>query len=242
LGAFGRILIIASFYLGGRDAHIWVYELSGTIAPRQLTVGGSNRFPVWSSDGEWIAYQSDRDGDRGIFRQRADGSGIAERLTTPEAGVDHVPDSWSQDGQNLSFTAFKGTDASVWIYSLKDKKPTLFAQAPSRLVARAVFSPDGQWLAYQSNEVGKTQVWVQPFPATRERYPVVDGGQPFWSQDGKELFYRPSSDVISAIRITTRPSFAFSNPMPLNRSAPCPVRYERGRSACAFCSFRHFDR
>jgi Tol biopolymer transport system component len=131
--------------------------------------------------------------------------------------VDHIPDSWSHDGQNLSFTALKGNDASVWIYSLKDKKPTLFAQAPSKLVARPAFSPDDRWLAYQSNEVGRNQVWVQPFPATGARYPVVDGSLPSWSADGKELFYRGGSGLTAAIRITTRPNFAFSDPTPLPR-------------------------
>jgi len=63
----------------GKDANIWVYELGGTIAPRQLTVGGANRYPVWSADGERVAFQSNREGDFGVFWQRADGAGTAER-------------------------------------------------------------------------------------------------------------------------------------------------------------------
>jgi eukaryotic-like serine/threonine-protein kinase len=202
----------------GKDAHIWIYEVSGAIAPRQLTVSGANRFPVWSADGEWIAYQSDREGDLGMFRQRADGTGTAQRLTKPEQGVAHIPDSWSHDGQNLSFTAVKSaTEAAVWIYSLNDKKATVFAQAESKNIARSAFSPDSRWLTYQSNEMGRNQIWVQPFPATGAKYPIVDGGQPFWSFDGKELFYNAGPGLTAAVNITTRPNFAFSEAMPVPR-------------------------
>jgi len=213
----------------GKEANIWIYELGGTIAPRQLTVGGANRYPVWSADGERVAFQSDREGDLGIFWQRADGAGTAERLTKPEQGVAHIPDSWSADGQSFSFTAVKGSEAAVWIFSLKDKKATVFAQAPSKFIARSAFSPDGRWLAYQSTETGNYRVWVQPFPSTGARYPIVEGGQPFWSPDGKELFYNAGPGVNAAVNITTRPNFAFSDSMPVPRGLTnrSPIGYPR---------------
>src|SRR6058998_577220 len=114
---------------------------------RRLTFGGANRFPIWSADGERVAFQSDRVGDLGIFWQRADGAGTAERLTKPEQGVAHVPDSWSPDGNNLSFTAVKGNEAAVWIFSIKEKKAAVFAQAASTFLSWSAFSPDGAWLA-----------------------------------------------------------------------------------------------
>src|SRR6266850_209217 len=194
-----------------KEANVWIYDIGGATAARQLTVRGSNRYPVWSADGERVAFQSDREGDLGIFWQRADGAGAAERLTKPEPGVAHIPDSWSPDGQNVSFTAIKGSEGALWIYSLKDKKATVFAQAPAALVGRSVFSPDGRWLAYQSNErKANSQVWVQPFPnTTGARYPLFEGGHPFWSADGKELFYNSGIFETSVVSITTRPSFAF---------------------------------
>jgi Tol biopolymer transport system component len=89
-----------------RDAYIAVYDISSAAALRRLTFEGKNQFPVWSGDNQWIAFQSDRDGDLGIFMQRADGSsGKAERLTKPEPGVAHVPESWSPDGRTLLFSA-----------------------------------------------------------------------------------------------------------------------------------------
>jgi len=112
---------------------------------------------------------------------------------------------------------------------LKDKKATLFAQAASRFVARAAFSPDNRWLAYQSNETGNSRIWVQPFPSTGAKYPVVDGGQPFWSPDGKELFYNAGPGLISVVNIATRPNFAFSDstPMPRGLVSRAPTPYPR---------------
>ena len=93
----------------GKQASVLIYPLNGTSAIQRLTLEGNSRFPVWSPDGRWIAFQSARDGDLGIFRQRADGTGVAERLTTAAAGEAHVPESWSPAGL-LSFTIGKRED------------------------------------------------------------------------------------------------------------------------------------
>jgi hypothetical protein len=105
--------------------------LSEASASRLVTVGGANRYPIWSADSQWVSFQSDREGELGIWWQRADGSGAAERLTKPDKGVAQIPDSWSPVDQKFSFTAIKGMESSVWIFSLQDKKATLFAQMPS---------------------------------------------------------------------------------------------------------------
>jgi serine/threonine-protein kinase len=197
-----------------KDTSVWIVDLSGAIAPRQLTLGGANRYPVWSADGERVLFQSDREGDLGIFWQKADGSGIAERLTKPEQGVANIPDSASPDKKWLSYTAVKGTEFALWILSLQDKKATVFAEKAGAQIGRSAFSPDGQWLAYQSTETGVNRIFVQAFPAGT-RYAVTTGGQPFWSPDGRELIYHPSvlgSTNIDFIGIATRPTFSFGEP------------------------------
>ncbi len=195
-----------------KDTNVWIVDLSGATAPRQLTLGGANRYPVWSANGERVAFQSDREGDFGIFWQKADGTGTAERLMDkPEQGITHIPDSWSRDGKRFSYTAVKGSGSAVWIYSIEDKKATVFAEKAGAFIGRSAFSPDGEWLAYQSTETGTGQVFVQPFPATGARYPVVAGGQPFWSRDGRQLFYNPAAGQIAVVGITTRP-FALGEP------------------------------
>jgi serine/threonine-protein kinase len=198
----------------GKDSNIWTYELAGTTAMRQLTFGSANRYPIWSADGQSIAFQSDREGDLGIFRLRADVSGTAERLTKPDKGVAHTPDSWSPDNQ-LSYTAVNGAEAELRIFSIQDKKDTSFDRVPSKFVGRSVFSPEGRWLAYLSNETGRGQIFVQSFPGTGTKWPIVPGGYPLWSRDGTDLFYDTGPVQKFVLTIKTRPTISFGNPMPL---------------------------
>jgi serine/threonine-protein kinase len=209
----------------GKEASIWIYELSGTAAPRRLTLPGTgaNRYPIWSSDGERIAFQSDREGGLGIFWQRADGNGAAERLTKPEKGVSHIPDSWSPDGQRFSFTVVKDNTSSVWIYSLRDQKATPFAEVPGSSVGRSVFSPDGRWLAYQVSDSRQlTRNFVQTYPPTATKYQLPqdqDDHHPLWSPDGKELFYSAGPGLFGSVSVRTQPSVSFGTPVRAPRVA-----------------------
>ena len=202
----------------GKEAIVWIYDLSGAASMRRLTFGGSNRYPIWSPDSQRVAFQSDREGDAGIFWQRADGTGTVERLTNAEKETQQIPDSWSPDGRQLSFTAVKPPGvAAVWILSLQDKKTTPFAEAAGTFLGRSVFSPDGKWLAYQSNETKRSEIFVQPFPATGAKYQITrdtDSHHPRWSPDGKELFYIPGPLQFLKVSISTQPAFSVGNPVP----------------------------
>ena len=193
---------------------------------RRLTFGGNNRLPIWSADGQRIAFQSDRDGDRAIFWQAADVSGAAERLTKPDAGTSHVPESWSPGGERFLFSVTKGTDVSLWTFSLRDRKATPFGDVHSSTPTGAVFSPDGRWVAYASTVEGRTTtIFVQPFPATGAKYQVPMSGagnqhQPLWSRDGKELFYNPRPGGFEVVSVTTSPTFVFGNPVAIRRPFP----------------------
>ena len=203
----------------GTVSDIWVYELAGTSAMRRLTFGAHNRFPVWSSDATRIAFQSDRDGDEGIFAQLADGSGSAERLTTPAPGASHAPESWSPDGARLLFSETRGSDRALWWVAWPDRKVGAFGGVRSSEPTNAVFSPDGRWVAYTTTEGGGRRIYVQPFPDTGAKYelPLSAGNiYPLWSADGKELLSfgatgTDPSNVVSVVSVTTRPGFALSN-------------------------------
>ncbi len=207
----------------GKEAVVWSYDLAGTSSMRRLTFGGKNRFPIWSADGQRIAFQSDREGDLGIFWQRADGAGTAERLTKAEQGTAHVPESWSPKGDRFLFGVVKGSNFSLWTFSLQDKKAEGFGDVRSTNPINAVFSPDSRWVAYYSNETGSHAIYVQPFPATGAKYqlPKADARQldhhPVWSGDGKQLFYIPALGALAAVSVTTQPSFAFGNPVAVPR-------------------------
>ena len=125
----------------GTEAVIWTYRLSGATGLQRLTFGGHNRFPVWSADGRRVAFQSDREGDRGIFWQRADGTGTAERLTTPEPDESHEPEAWSPTRDILLFSITKHPDVALWTWSLKDRKAAPFADVHSATRIGGVFRP-----------------------------------------------------------------------------------------------------
>jgi serine/threonine-protein kinase len=200
-----------------KEAIIWIYDLSGTRAMQHLTSGGNNRFPIWTSDSKRVAFQSDRDGDLAIFWQPADG-GVAEPLTRPAPGESHTPESWSPKGDLFLFTITKGSDVSLWTFSLQDRKATPFGAVHSSNPTNAAFSPDGKWVAYASTERGIGTIYVQPFPATGIKYQLFAKGSdsphhPRWSPDGKELFYdaNPKLTGFEAVSVTTQPTFAFGN-------------------------------
>jgi serine/threonine-protein kinase len=204
----------------GKEATVWVYDLSQTHAPLKLTFGGRNRLPIWSHDGKYVAFQSDRDGDGGLFRQLADGTGPVERLTKPDPGTTHVPNAWSSDGRTLLLDVVKDSAFSLSTWSSSDKKVVAFAGVPpSSRATTAVFSPDGRWVAYtiRPGESGRNAVYVQPFPPTGSKYQISrddDGHHPLWSPDGKQLLYNPGSGPVS-VSVTTQPSFSFGIPEPV---------------------------
>ena len=190
---------------------------------RRLTFGGRNRFPIWSSDGQRVVFQSDRDGDLGIFWQRADSGGTAERLTRADKDTAHLSESWSPKGDGFLFRVTKGATSTVAFYSLKDQKATPFGDVQSMTPTNAVFSPDGRWVAYEASAIDPSArvVYVQPFPATGVKYqlPQAEQGEhrhPLWSPDGPELFYMLGGTIRFRVSsVTTHPAFAFGNAAPV---------------------------
>lgn len=198
------------------EAIISVYDLSGGPG-RRLTYGGKNRYPVWSADGQRIAFQSDREGDLAIFWQRADGTDTATRLTKPESGVAHLPESWSRDGARLSFSAIAPAGVSLWTLSVADKTASRFSDVRSTSPFNSEFSPDGKWMAYTLRSSSDASVFVEPFPATGAKYQIASdvSHHPLWSRDGKELSYRLFGEQQMIVSVRTEPSFTFSNPVRL---------------------------
>ena len=161
----GKRLAVASD--DDKEATIWIYDLSGTRAMQHLTSAGNNRFPIWTSDSQRVAFQSDRDGDLAIFWQPADG-GAAERLTRPAPGESHAPESWSPKGDTFLFSITKGADVSLWAFSLHDRKATPFGDVHSSNPTNAAFSPDGNWVAYASTRAGHGDNLRPAIPSHRE--------------------------------------------------------------------------
>ena len=217
---------------------IWVYDLEGDTAIRQLTLENNNVRPLWTPDGDYITFASDRDGSFSIYRQRADGGGVTERLTTAEAGTVHWPEAWSPDGSTLVFRVEEPTGGRIngvgdprdlWTLTLGNaEQPRVLAAAPQPTGEMgASFSPDGQWVAYTSGTVSSFDfdVYVEPFPATGEKYRISQeqGVMPLWSRAGNELFYRPvataggdAQQTLKSVSVSTGPPFRWGSEQPVS--------------------------
>ena len=214
----------------GREAYISIYDLSTASPLRRLTFGGHNRFPVWSGDSQFIAFQSDQEGDPAIFMQREDGTSPAKRLTTPQAGVSHVPESWSRNSRTMLFSAKKDNTFSLWILTLASGEITSFGNVQSLEPIGATFSPDDQWVAYTisdaqlPNRGSPTRgVYLQPFPPTGVFYQVpreFRDFHPAWGSTAGELFYIPSATRrLSVVKVQTKPTLTFGKAVSLPTSA-----------------------
>jgi len=203
---------------------IWIYDLTGAVSPRRLTFGGNNQYPVWTRDGQRIVFFSNRGGDSGLFWQRADGNGPAEKLVKTEPGRSLVPYSWSPDGGLTYGVDPASRRATIWAVSPgSGQPPKMLIDIPGGSATNSSFSPDGHWIAYGStDERGQAQVYVQPFPVTRTRYQISSSGDnhyPLWSPKGGQLFFIDSQQdgtgQIVSVDIKTEPHFTMGKTMPL---------------------------
>jgi serine/threonine-protein kinase len=187
----------------GRD--IWIYDAERGTRMR-LTVGGENANPVWTPDGERITFASARSGGSpNLYWKTADGSGEAQVLLTREKAI--APSSWSPDGKTLAFFEVNSANArDIWTLS-EEGDATPFVTTSFNEIT-PMFSPDGQLLAYVSNESGNHEVYVQPYPGPGGKWPISkDGGtEPRWSHDGRELFYRQGQQMM-VVAVETEPTF-----------------------------------
>ena len=192
---------------------IWFHDVGlGTMA--RLTLGNSEQeTPVWSPDGRFVAFVSaevSASSARTFYRKAADGSGEREKLWDGR-GHGHVAD-WTPGGRQL-VVELRG---DVYLLNLEGE-PSLtplldgpFVEKSSRL------SPDGRWIAYASDETGREEVYVQPFPDGGSKHMVSrDGGlQPIWSPDGATLFFRGETHVME-VSVALAPEFQSTRPVSL---------------------------
>ena len=186
------------------DAGVWVAELSNLAAPTRVATG---RFPMWSPDGSRLLFA----GANGfqLYWQAADGSGAAELL----AETARAPESWSTAARLVSYITLTGAaDYDVWTFSPDDRSHRALLAVPTSAQMGSRFSPDGKWLAYQSNESGRYEIYVEPFPSTGARTQVSDAGgeRPVWTPDGREIVYdRDSVLYVAALgtagQVASRP-------------------------------------
>lgn len=205
-----------------RGFDLWVHNSETGIEARLTSEPGRDMMPAWSPDSRPIAYTSERADGLHVFLVSADGAGTAEQLTSA-ADDDYVSD-WSQNGKRILFVRDSpATGNDLWYLERnQENKPWeshLFLQTPHR-ERFAVFSPNGRFVAYQSDESGVEELYVRPFPQGEERWPVSNGGasNPKWSPDGRTLYCRAGdwssrTPVVMATSVSTEEEFRIGRPV-----------------------------
>jgi len=185
----------------------------------RLTFGGFAADPVWTPDGRRLAYDLSDNvpgttrAVNDIYWRAADGSGEAEALWQGE-GAGTYPECFSPDGRLLVVSKVTAANQSdLWILPVEgDRTPRPFLETRFDEY-QAEFSPDGRWLAYASNENGRHEVFVRPFPGPGGKWQVSNGvgTEPHWSADGRELFYR-SAGALMRVPVDTTRGFVAGRP------------------------------
>jgi len=188
LGPDGSSLALQLYTVGRSD--LWIFDLAGG-GRRRLTFGGRDEYPVWSPDGGSIVYsRGSADGAREMVSIRVDGSGEPH----PVAPGEHqrIPTSWSPDGTLLFTELAAETSADVWMaWPANPERPAEPLYRTPANEGWAEFSPDGRWIAYESDESGTSEVYVRAFPDGTGRWQVSDrgGSRPGWSKDGRAIYF-----------------------------------------------------
>ena len=195
----------------GTVQDLWIYDAARGLPTRFTFDPAIDREPVWSPDGKTLYFVSARGkGNFNVYRKASNGTGAEELLL--EDAVDKSPTSFSPDGRLLLYSRNDPkTSSDIWILPLTQEaggakpEPRVFLQTPFN-EARPQFSPDGQWVAYESNESGQREVYAAPLPGPGGKRQISSGGgvKPRWRKDGKEIFYHTEEGQLMAAEVIAR--------------------------------------
>jgi Tol biopolymer transport system component len=201
---------------------IWLRDLVRGTDIRFTSDASLNVAPFWSPKGDRIVFRSNRGGRLSdLYQKTTNGSGQDELLlSTPNL---KTPDQWSRDGRFIVYSELDPkTKQDLWVLPVGQSggKPIPFLQTEFNELQGQI-SPDGQWMAYASDESGQREVYVRPFPASEGKWRIstAGGDQPRWRGDSKELFFLGADGKMTAVAIKAvagpKPSFEPGAPMPL---------------------------
>ena len=206
--AFSRVV--------GGNWDVWLIDMQGA-ASKFTSALSLDFYPVWSPDGRQIFYQS----GASTINSRSVTEGTPEQALLRERTMIY-PSDVSPDGSVLLYTRASGSSVDIWYLALgADRTPHPFVQTAFQ-ERDGQFSPDGKWIAYQSNDAGHNEIYLQPFPGPGARIQVSRGGgqQVRWARDGSELFYIAADQRLTAVRVTlgANGKLGLGTPIPLFRT------------------------
>ncbi len=201
----------------GDPGDIWIYDVARRVRTRLTFAAADDYGSTWSPDGTRVAFSSQRSGGGDLYAKVAAGTGADELLVTSKDFK--VPNDWSPDGRFLVYVTYQGAPGSkgdLWLLSLSDRKATPLVHTEFDEV-EAAFSPDDNWFAYASNESGRFEVYVQPFPGPGGKWQVSTAGgvHARWRGDGRELFYLAPDGKIMSVEIRAGQAFEAGVPRAL---------------------------
>jgi Tol biopolymer transport system component len=194
----------------GSNTNIWLYDVARGL-PRRFTFDPATELEaVWSPDGRTIVFDSDRKGHLDLYRKSANGPGAEEPLYIDN--LEKRPTSFSPDGKFLLYFTIGDPKTGYDLWILPDPLGPPGTAKPYSLLQsqfneqNAQFSPDGHWIAYQSNETGHPEIYVVPFPGPggKRQISTSSGQLPRWRADGKEIFYVALDQKLMAAEFTTK--------------------------------------
>jgi dipeptidyl aminopeptidase/acylaminoacyl peptidase len=189
---------------------VWVYELEHKTRVR-LTHDGNNGGPVWTPNGERVAFCSDRGKTYALYSMKADGSGEASLLPSTKTPVWHA---WSPDARQIAITDVSLGQPDIWILPMGEGAKPFPLRNSGSSEWGAAFSPDSRWIAYASDESGRFEIYVEPAPGyegARQRVSSSGGEEPRWPRKGDELFYR-NGRAWMVVPVKTQPSLTTGTP------------------------------
>ncbi len=184
-----------------RDGDIWLLDLARGTDQRFTFAPEPDVWPIWSPDGERLVFASGRDGGLADLYEKGAAGASAARLLL-ETDFAKMPIGWSADGAFLSYTEMAET-FDLWLLPMSgDHQPTSYLRTPFQ-EGIGLPSPDGRWMAYQSNESGEFRVYVQRVPPSGGQWQIStgDGTMPRWRADGRELYYVTPDDQLMVVDI-----------------------------------------
>lgn len=213
----GRHVAVSRTVIGNTD--IWLMDTARGVLSRFTFDAAFEGIAAWSPDGSRIAFNTNRKGAFDLYQKSATGAGSEDLLL--ETRQLKSPGDWSPDGRFLLFRVQDPkTVYDLWVLPLEgDRKAFPIVQTPFD-ERDGQFSPDGKWVAYQSNESGRIEIYAQAFPGTGAKFQVstAGGAQVRWRRDGKELFYIALDDRLMAVPIEIA-----ANGQSVEAGAPVPL-------------------
>ncbi len=199
----------------GVPGDLWISDLSRGVASRFTFDPADDLNPIWAPDDSRILFTSMRKSSGDIFQKPATGSGT--EVPTVSMGTFALPTDWSPDGRRVVLqVATPQGHADIWIYPVGDGKASPFMETPFEETG-GVFSPDGRWLAYTSNESERYEIYVQPYPGPGGKWQVSTAGgtNPVWRRDGKEIFYIAPDRKMMSVAVNPGAAFEVASPQAL---------------------------